>query len=837
MNPTSKKNPASRPASRIAKLGLLLALALPLLFNLSLLAQSPQVEGLVWAVTASNKLVSFSSLTPGTITQTVTITGLQAGETLLGIDFRPRTGQLFAVSSASRVYTINTATGAATQVGSTPFTPALSGVAFGVDFNPVPDRIRVVSDTDQNLRLNPDTGGVAGTDTVLAFAAGDANAAANPNVVGAAYTNNVSGAITTTLYGIDSNLDILVRQGSPGGAPTSPNTGQLSTIGALGVNTTDQVGFDIADFNDAAFASLTATGATQSQLYSINLTTGAATLIGTIGGNEIIRDIAISPTFTPPPQQSPITVVNAASYAPDAVAPDSIASVFGAFQTQDGQPAVVTTLPLPTTLNGIKVSVNGVDAQLFYVSSSQINFLIPGGTAVGTAAVIVTNANATTRVGSVNVLPSAPGLFATNATDRGTAVALTTFDGLTYQSVSNPNGSERLVDPGTTARPNYLVLYGTGIRRALAANPSDANGVAESVTATIQGIPATVTYAGIAPGWVGLDQVNVVIPPEIAGLGKVNVRLTINGQASNTVTFTVGGTAPQVRSQPIAPGQLITGQLTTDDQITTGGDGSGRTYFFDAYSFTANATTGVALDLRSQLFDASVLLYKKAANGTLTLLAADDNLGGLGNGNLDNTNSLLLTVVPGSGDYVIFVTSADDNPNATGGYTLRLTGSVIQPISYGANLTAASIATTDLRTSAGDYLDAYWFSGVQGDLVQIKMASPSFDSFLLLNSNNGETLFTDDNSGGGLDSLISQALPATGIYVIVATPYAPNQTGNYSLTLNRGGAAATFATEATNTESVAPRRRTVGSVGVENMRGQNDSQFERFAARRVIERR
>ena len=73
--------------------------------------------------------------------------------------------------------------------------------------------------------------------------------------------------------------------------------------------------------------------------------------------------------------------------------------------------------------------------------------------------------------------------------------------------------------------------------------------------------------------------------------------------------------------------------------------------------------------------------------------------------------------------------------------------------------------------------------------------------------------------------------------MIVATPYAPNQTGNYSLTLNRGGAAAAFATEAINPEAVAPRRRTVGSVGVESMRGQSNSQFERFAARRVIERR
>jgi hypothetical protein len=231
-------------------------------------------------------------ITPGAILRTVPITGLAQGETISGIDFRPRTGQLYGVSSASRVYTINSSTGVATAVGAA-FTPALNGTRFGVDFNPVPDRIRLVSDAEQNLRLNPDTGGVAATDTALAFATGDANANANPNIAGVAYTNSFNAATTTTLYGIDSNLDALVRQGSPGGSPTSPNTGQLFTVGALGVNTTDQVGFDIAAPGDVALASLTTQGATTSTLYSINLTTGAATVVGAIGGTEIVRDIAI----------------------------------------------------------------------------------------------------------------------------------------------------------------------------------------------------------------------------------------------------------------------------------------------------------------------------------------------------------------------------------------------------------------------------------------------------------------------------------------------------------------------------------------------------------------
>ena len=98
-----------------------------------------------------------------------------------------------------------------------------------------------------NREINPNNGTLAGTDTTLAYATGDANAAANPNLVAVAYTNSVAGTPSTTLYGIDSNLDILVRQGSPGGAPVSPNSGQLFTVGPLGVNTANDAGFDISD--------------------------------------------------------------------------------------------------------------------------------------------------------------------------------------------------------------------------------------------------------------------------------------------------------------------------------------------------------------------------------------------------------------------------------------------------------------------------------------------------------------------------------------------------------------------------------------------------------------
>ena len=251
-------------------------------------------EGTIFALTTGNTLLNFNPGTPGVINSARYISGLASGENIVGIDFRPANGLLYALSSANRIYIVNPTSGFTTLVGTSPFTPALNGSSFGVDFNPVPDRLRVVSNTDQNLRLNPNNGAVAGVDSILAYAAGDVNAGQDPSIVGAAYTNNFAGASSTTLYGIDSNLDVLVTQGSVGGSPVSPNTGQLFTVGKLNVDTTDLVGFDIAPVSNAAFVSLTPQGATSSQFYTLNLATGATTLIGAIGGDELIRDIAFA---------------------------------------------------------------------------------------------------------------------------------------------------------------------------------------------------------------------------------------------------------------------------------------------------------------------------------------------------------------------------------------------------------------------------------------------------------------------------------------------------------------------------------------------------------------
>ena len=247
------------------------------------------------ALTVSNKLLRFDSAAPGAITSSIQVTNLQASENLVGIDFRPNTGQLYAVGSTSRVYRIDVTTGVATPLSAAPFAALLSGTRFGIDFNPTADRIRCCSETGQNLRLNP-INGTSALDTALAYDKFDPAFGIPPHIVSTAYTNNNQDASSTTLYAIDATQDTLVTIGSINGS-VSPNLGQVFTVGKLGMDTTDFAGFDISGQTGVAYASLTATGDITSKLYTLNLSTGTAALVGAIGGGEIIADIsAATPT-------------------------------------------------------------------------------------------------------------------------------------------------------------------------------------------------------------------------------------------------------------------------------------------------------------------------------------------------------------------------------------------------------------------------------------------------------------------------------------------------------------------------------------------------------------
>lgn len=255
------------------------------------LLSTPLAAQNLLALTSDNRLLPLLAGTPLVIGPAMPITGLQPGESIVGIDFRPANGRLYGLGSTNRVYLIDPANGASVAVGA-PFATSLAGTEFGVDFNPTVDRIRVVSDAGQNLRLHPDTGALVSIDGSLAFAATDANAGVTPMVAASGYTNSVAGATATTLYGIDAGLDVLVTQ-------IPPNNGTLNTVGSLGRDVTTVAGFDIAP-GGTAYAALNTAGSSSgtTQLFTIDLTTGASTYVGVIPNanpNSRLRGLAVVP--------------------------------------------------------------------------------------------------------------------------------------------------------------------------------------------------------------------------------------------------------------------------------------------------------------------------------------------------------------------------------------------------------------------------------------------------------------------------------------------------------------------------------------------------------------
>jgi len=270
-----------------------------------------QAAGELLATTASNKLVTFNRGAPGKLCTSATISGLAAGENIVGADVRPADGSLYALTGNGKIYTISVATAAATvkstlvkATDADPFT-TLAGTEFAVGFNPVPDRLRIVSDSGLNLRVNVDDGKVT-TDSALSQTTG------TPAVTALAYTNGFAGARATTLWAIDSVSDSLVRIGADpaDGAvcpnATNPNCGVSTAVQPLGITGDVSAinGFDIEATTGVALAALAADAAASSTLYSINPSGNPAatppvpvtTALGVVGGGERLRSLTFAAT-------------------------------------------------------------------------------------------------------------------------------------------------------------------------------------------------------------------------------------------------------------------------------------------------------------------------------------------------------------------------------------------------------------------------------------------------------------------------------------------------------------------------------------------------------------
>jgi uncharacterized protein (TIGR03437 family) len=234
------------------------------------------------------------------------------------------------------------------------------------------------------------------------------------------------------------------------------------------------------------------------------------------------------------------TSVSAASYQRVFLARGSIVSAFGTALAMSNQSAAST--PLPTTLAGTTVTVTDSLGQsrlapLFYVSPTQINYLIPEETATGTAKISISHPGLATVTELVQITTATPGLFSVQSDGQGFAAADVTRirgDGSrseekAMQFNAGLNRFEALpIDLGPETDRVFLILYGTGWRVRNA-----------SATAQIGGVAASVEYFGTQGAFVGLDQVNVLLPRSLIGRGEVEVRLNLQGQAANPLKISI----------------------------------------------------------------------------------------------------------------------------------------------------------------------------------------------------------------------------------------------------------------------------------------------------------
>ena len=346
----------------------------------SLLAGAPAAHAgealLVVTAGAAPELVIVDSAAPGTALNRVPVAGLLVGESIAGIDLRPSTREVFAMTSANRMLAVDPLTGATRQVGAAvdPTFFAATPTA-GFDFNPTVDRLRLVNAGNDNGRFNPVTftpvdtdaiaAGVQG-DTDVAFLPADPDAGQDPTIVASAYDRADSDPATaTTLFAIDSGRNTLVRQGAIDGNAAdvagggSPNGGLLRSLGVLGVDITDTAGFDTArpPAGETGWAALQPVGAVGSTLYSVNLAPDPA-----IGA----RATAVAPFGSD--LVAGLTVLR-----------DGLVRAAAAASGREGSTATITVERIgetldPVTLDYTTVDGTAVGGQDYTPASGQLNF-------------------------------------------------------------------------------------------------------------------------------------------------------------------------------------------------------------------------------------------------------------------------------------------------------------------------------------------------------------------------------------------------------------------------------------------------------------------------------
>jgi|SRR5271157_596304 len=329
-------------------------------------------------------------------------------------------------------------------------------------------------------------------------------------------------------------------------------------------------------------------------------------------------------------QTGTITIASGASYVAGTLAPDGIGSIFGSNLAQG-----TTSAPggaLPTQIAGVSAQIidsSGVGRplSLFFVSPTQVNFLVPYLTMAGPATVLLNAYNNKLYSGTVNILPTAPGLFTADASGKGLPAAL-------YDRY-NANGfiAEKVLTAaapmvlGPASEQTFLILYGTGIRYHSSSQ--------SSVTAVVGGVNCTVTAAVNQGQFPGLDQVNLLLPVSLNGKGSVTVQLTVEGKNANPVTINIGTTPAAPSLSSLSPTSAAVGTTVTSfsiygSNLTGGVVGISPVPACAKVAFTSPSVTSTRIS-------GTLVIAPDAPTGTCTVSVLTD--GGI-------SNSLTFTVSP-----------------------------------------------------------------------------------------------------------------------------------------------------------------------------------------------
>ncbi|MDR3418325.1 MAG: DUF4394 domain-containing protein [Nevskia sp.] len=249
-----------------------------------------------YALTSTGTILKFETNKPATVTSSASVSGLSSGVGLAAIAYQPSSGTLYCVTSANTLCTVNPDTGVAALVSTTSatfFTGTLSGQT--ASFDPVVNQLRVIT-AQQNLRVNPADGTQANAGTAVAYDSSDTNNGKSPQIAAIAYNNQTSSAANATLYALDSTTGSLVRVGDSGtSSTTSADSGDLHTVGSVGVSFNTSAGFVVEQVHGTAYAALQQSGS-GAVLYTIDLSSGAATSVGAIGdGQQTLIGLVVPP--------------------------------------------------------------------------------------------------------------------------------------------------------------------------------------------------------------------------------------------------------------------------------------------------------------------------------------------------------------------------------------------------------------------------------------------------------------------------------------------------------------------------------------------------------------